>query len=381
MVSNFQFCAAYVIVDALCFVLTVIISSNVSRDAGSERQVRYFFMLLTSNMIFVIFDAVWAILVIGGVIEPTELLLSVVNGINLTAIAFTGYFWFAFSLAYFGKRIAGSRLLLLPAIPAALVPVFHAIGYFIGQNVIFMPDGTVAYGFMHTIVAIVPMLYLLASTVVAVNEYRNASTSAQRRMYLAFVLFMVAPAASGVIDMFIPNMPVVAACIIISITLVMMSMQESRISSDALTGLNNRRRAEAFLEDEMSHASADRPVRLFIIDMNHFKAINDTYGHLEGDHALQLMAESLRDVCSQTNAFACRWGGDEFAVIATRQTPQDPDTITTLIKRTLQEKAHDAQVPYKLECSVGYASCESESEQLNALVARADEMLYQNKYR
>ena len=57
MVSAFQFCVAYIIVDVLCLVLTIVIASNVSRDSGSEMQVRFFFLLLTGNLIFDAFDA------------------------------------------------------------------------------------------------------------------------------------------------------------------------------------------------------------------------------------------------------------------------------------------------------------------------------------
>lgn len=381
MMAASEFCIAYVLMDALCFVLTVIISSNVSRDSGSEMQVRFFFLLLTSNLVFVVFDAVWAVLVFSQVFELSGPLPSVVNGINLLAIAFAGYFWFSFSLAHFESPVMNSRSMRIAmAVPAALVAVFHAIGYFTGQNVIFQPDGSISYGLMHTINSLVPMFYLLAATTLAVHEFSIAETRAGRRTSLVFILFMLAPAFAGVFDMLVPNMPVAAAGIMISIVFVMMSLQESRISSDALTGLNNRRRAEAYLEDSLSHVSSSHPLYLFIIDMDHFKAINDTYGHLEGDHALQLMADTLRNVCSRVNAFAARWGGDEFIVISAQTTSFGPDDIVDLIKETLTVVANDSNVQYDLACSIGYAVCDSTPETRAHLVAVADQMLYRDKY-
>lgn len=109
---------------------------------------------------------------------------------------------------------------------------------------------------------------------------------------------MLAPLAAGITDIFVPDMPVAAAGAMVSIVFVIMHMQESRISNDALTDLNNRRRADAYLEDAIARSSEARPFFFFIVDMDRLKSINDTYGHLEGDHALQMMANALRKACS-----------------------------------------------------------------------------------
>lgn len=380
MVSALSFCIAYVVVDALCLVLTVIMASNVSRDSGSETQVRMFFMLLTANLVFVVFDAVWAILVFSHAFEPSDVLLSVVNGINLTAIAFAAYFWFSFSLAHFMSQVTNSTTLrVLTAIPALLVPAVHAAGFFANQNVIFAPDGSISYGTMHAVNSMVPLLYLLAATFVALHKHRHATTRSVRRMSLVFILFMLAPAAAGVFDMFVPDMPVAAAGIMISIVFVTMAMQEERISSDALTGLNNRRRADTFLEDQILHASATRPLYLFLVDMDLFKSINDTYGHLEGDHALQIMANALRAVSARLNAFVARWGGDEFVLICAKEDPFDPESASRLVQDELVQATNHAGIPYSLACSVGYARCVSPEHSRARLVAEADRMLYRNK--
>ena len=380
MVPAPNFCIAYVVVDVLCAILTVIVSSNVSRDSGSESQVRCFFLLLTAYLVFVVFDAVWAILVFSQVFSPSMLLLGIVNGINLTAVAFTAYFWLSFTALYLQSPMVDSmskRIVI--AIPALLVVVFHAIGHALGQNVIFLGNGHVAYGYMHSVNTVIPLLYLLVATKVALERRRVAIDRATRRLCLVFIMFMIAPAAAGVFDIFVPDMPVAAAGIMVSIIFVIMAMQESRISNDALTGLNNRRRANAFLERCITHSSTAHPLFLFIVDLDHFKAINDTYGHLEGDRALQLTAQALRMVCAKVNAFAARWGGDEFVLISTRPVEGGPDHVSKLIQGALLSMSKEAHTGYELACSVGYAKCESSDEACDQLVLVADRMLYANK--
>lgn len=380
MVSAVDFCIAYVIVDVLCLILTVIVAGNVSRDSGSEMQVRFFFLLLTAFVVFVTFDAIWAVLVFGQVFEASPPLLGIVNGINVTSVALSGYFWLCFCLAHFESQITDRPALrILCGLPVLAVVPLHVVGHFTNQNVIFGPDGSISYGIVHVMVTLVPLLYIMAATVVALNRYRHSTSRGERRTCLVFVLFMLAPLVAGITDIFVPDMPVAAAGAMVSIIFVIMHMQESRISNDALTGLNNRRRADAYLEDAIARSSEERPVFFFIVDMDRFKNINDTYGHLEGDRALQMMANALRKACSLLNVFAARWGGDEFVLIGALAPTQDPEQVEGIIQEALDAETRSARVAYRLACSVGYARCVSAATNRDRLVADADEMLYEKK--
>lgn len=381
MTTAFQFFFAYLIVDALSLVLAIIIASNVSRDSGSEMQVRYFKLVLAAFMVFVVFDAVWAFLAYSNFVTPSEELLSVVNGINLTAIGFDAYFWLCFTLARFNSQLTNSRpARLLAAIPALLVPVLHVIGYFIGQNVVTLPDGSWTYGVCHLLITGIQLSYIVVSTVMAIRKRQQATSNSERRMCLVFISFMIPFIVAGVVDSFVINTPVVAACIVASLTFVMVSMQEARISSDSLTGLNNRRRADEFLEQSIEQTMPGYPLYFFIMDLDGFKNINDTFGHLEGDRALKLVADVLRQVSSQENAFTARWGGDEFILVCTNADGDAPDRITNAIEDALEAAVQDAHLEYSLTCSIGCTSCESPAENFNDLIYRADKMLYKSKH-
>lgn len=81
--------------------------------------------------------------------------------------------------------------------------------------------------------------------------------------------------------------------------------------TDALTGLGNRRKAEAAIHEAIAAA---HPPSLLVFDMNGFKAINDRYGHNQGDQLLKVVAQRIRSAVRDTDV-VCRWGGDEFVVI------------------------------------------------------------------
>ncbi|MEU4428300.1 GGDEF domain-containing protein [Actinoplanes sp. NPDC024001] len=91
---------------------------------------------------------------------------------------------------------------------------------------------------------------------------------------------------------------------------------EVQAASDALTGVANRRAFdEQFGRTVEAARAAGQPVALIMIDVDHFKAINDTWGHAAGDHALRTVAGALRDAAPGADHLVARLGGDEFAVL------------------------------------------------------------------
>jgi diguanylate cyclase (GGDEF)-like protein len=91
---------------------------------------------------------------------------------------------------------------------------------------------------------------------------------------------------------------------------------EIQAASDSLTGVANRRAFDERLARTVEAARAGgQPVALVMIDVDHFKTINDTWGHAVGDHALRTVADALREAASGDDHLVARLGGDEFAVL------------------------------------------------------------------
>jgi two-component system, chemotaxis family, response regulator WspR len=85
---------------------------------------------------------------------------------------------------------------------------------------------------------------------------------------------------------------------------------------DGLTGLNNRRYFNEYLEAEWKRAvRSKQPLSILMIDVDHFKMYNDTYGHIAGDEVLRKVADCLKQSCRRSTDLAARYGGEEFAII------------------------------------------------------------------
>lgn len=113
--------------------------------------------------------------------------------------------------------------------------------------------------------------------------------------------------------------------------------QLQRLSlTDALTGLANRRYFDAVLAQEWSrHRRTQAPLSLVMIDVDHFKAFNDTYGHVAGDECLQRIAEVIRDSIRRPPDLAARYGGEEFACILPETTAAGARSVAERIRMTL----------------------------------------------
>ena len=112
--------------------------------------------------------------------------------------------------------------------------------------------------------------------------------------------------------------------------------------------------------------------------MNGFKSINDTYGHLEGDHALRVVAQDLkRALMDAPSAFLARYGGDEFTVVIHIECAEDE--FSARVRESVARAAREAGVAYPLSVSVGVARMRPGIDEPAELFAAADAQLYKAK--
>ncbi|OBV37994.1 sensor domain-containing diguanylate cyclase [Janthinobacterium psychrotolerans] len=150
---------------------------------------------------------------------------------------------------------------------------------------------------------------------------------------------------------------------------------------DHLTGLSNRR---AFFEaaelELMRRKKALRPVALIMLDADHFKAINDRYGHPAGDAVLCQLAATMKAVCRQVDVLA-RIGGEEFAIILPSVGLADAFAVAERL-RTEVEQVPVIYEQHAIACtiSLGVAVMEEDMSGFEALIKRADQAMYEAKH-
>ncbi len=144
--------------------------------------------------------------------------------------------------------------------------------------------------------------------------------------------------------------------------------------TDTQTGLYNRATTEKLIRESLYGAKPDEWNTFLLIDIDHFKSFNDTYGHILGDAVLRYMGGAMREVFRSTDVL-CRWGGDEFVIFILRFSDEQSlnDRLAALQARMKEFKNQGDPMPLTL--SIGGVIAKNEST-LNALFAKADEALY-----
>jgi diguanylate cyclase (GGDEF)-like protein len=152
-------------------------------------------------------------------------------------------------------------------------------------------------------------------------------------------------------------------------------------ANDPLTGLFNRRFGMTRLNEEYTRAIRSKlPLGIIMFDIDHFKPINDTYGHVVGDKMLVNIARISR-MAVREGDFIIRYGGDEFLVILPGASAEDTHFVAERLRHMVEDStvSHNQQV-LRLTISVGLTSFpENDSEDEMALVRNADEALYETK--
>lgn len=153
--------------------------------------------------------------------------------------------------------------------------------------------------------------------------------------------------------------------------------------TDELTRVNNRRHFQKMLEMEFKRARRfNRPLSLLMIDVDHFKKFNDSFGHLEGDHLLVDLAKVLSDNLREVDTVA-RYGGEEFAVILPNTPEVDAEKVGEKLRDLVQKVPLSPDLPKKTKVtvSIGVSAMHSEADNLEDLLNHADIALYQAKSR
>ncbi len=167
-------------------------------------------------------------------------------------------------------------------------------------------------------------------------------------------------------------------CLLIGLTLASkLDAQKTEIarlaSTDALTGLLNRRAMDVLLETGLN----DRLGSLLLIDVDHFKSINDRFGHSVGDVSLCAVAEVLRSELPQ-DVHVARWGGEEFIALAPSRQVEAMTAYAQRIANGVLIRIDDLSEPIRITLSLGLVGL-AEAGKTDAILKLADKRLYSAK--
>ena len=156
--------------------------------------------------------------------------------------------------------------------------------------------------------------------------------------------------------------------------------QARAVSRDFLTGMNNRNELYRYLSrlfekvDDLTSA-----INLVFIDINKFKAINDTFGHSQGDKTLIRLANCLKRSAFEKNCFLCRYAGDEFIAVLKEDTDHSVEDFISKLNENIDKSNKEEDVPCDLSVAIGNVCYSEEYDTVEKFIAAADHKMYKIK--
>ncbi len=224
--------------------------------------------------------------------------------------------------------------------------------------------------------AVLLMVFCLSLSVYTI-VYRDSIFSG----YRAAIFSLPTLAAIGaLLQVVFPDFNMTYASIAVGLLILFFHLQSKNLDVDYLTGVLNRRGLDIRMEEAVRNALATgKTFSAIMLDLDKFKAINDTYGHLEGDYALKVVAQVLFRVFSQKSAIG-RFGGDEFCVITDITSREELLEKIDYVEDEIEVWNYKKEKPYNIELSMGYMVYDIEkAPDAKSFQIEIDELMYMEK--
>lgn len=361
----------------LLLAILFFLNRDYARDKSSEQ--RFFFALLFSNLLILLCDV--GIYFIDG---HNTVLLAIANRVLalcyfLVQIWFC-CFWLCYTVAHLYPGYQYTRIQkVLLLVPAALNTAVSVISIATGWVYSINELNLYTRGPYMIWLFVISLLYIVASAVIIINEMKHPRRSREVSDYYSLLFFPLPVIVCYFLQYFNYGVSLIWIASTLSLLVLFMNYQDDKGFRDPLTKLYNRRKANNQLQWEIDHRRGDDYLVVVMIDIDHFKSINDNYGHLIGDEVLTLMAKTLKEK-SRRSDFLGRFGGDEFILIGHISSRQDAQVITRRLTEAVNALNHVSKYPYTFAISTGCSVVNSQDCcTIDTVIDEADKNMYQAK--
>ena len=368
--------AIHIEIDALFFLILCVIALQSARNVSSRQMSRVLFRYTVYGIMFALaLDILW--MLIDGRIFPGAFFLNrLVNAIFLPSGVLLACIWYLYVLESLGFELT-PRLCFVVFLPGLIMTLLNLLSIRTGW--VFSVDENNVYSrgslFPLQIAAAVGML------LISLLHLLSRLIKGDRNPYVRkLLLFYIVPVAGTFLTLPHAGMPGTWTCAAAAIILMYIDDQDKEITRDSLTGLNNRKALSKAFPEYMRQLTPGTSLYLFAMDLDHFKSINDTWGHPEGDKALITAARLFLQAVGNVRSVVARIGGDEFVILGFLPGPEEAALLKVKIKTAFDIHTQDSRCPYPLRVSVGYAACEP-GQTLEQVLIEADRELYKDKRR
>ena len=335
----------------VCLMAAILLGRH-KRSSTVSCEGRFFFWMCRICLALCILET-FGFFLDGKVFAGAHLLFLLCNIALLLLALLISCLWVCYvDYRLFADHLRLRRFYLLTAIPAAVIALLSAANFF--TDVFFRIDASNVYhrGPLFFLPWVVIYCYI---TYGAVTSYRHRK-QADRYLFMPVLAFLGPIYVGSLIQLLCYGISLIWVSVALSLTFLYMNLQNEETFLDPLTGLYNRNYLLRHIEYMTQQVKKGHRITGILLDIDSFKQINDTYGHIKGDAALQTVGKVLLRAAGD-NDVVIRYGGDEFIILLENAAPEDIQHIQSRIAGELQVyNAAAGSTVCPLSLSAGIAS-------------------------
>ena len=371
----------YVLYNLMCIAVFTTLIYQSSRQYRINKDERIFLEVMLTGIVMFLSDIIWYI--VDGVDGPAFRFINVAASAgylcSTAALSFTLLVYVDYKFCHRTEREFMVRMIFY-ALPLDVFILLTVTSQF--SHLVYYVDANNVYhrGPLYIVQVLLCAAYVIYATVLAhlTSRFLIKSRTVKKEIY-SLTLASLMALSGGIIQSLVNDKPILSMTLTVAVLFIYINVQSKQIYIDTLCGINNRRQFNIYVDNLLSHKNYKKSIYLLMLDIDKFKQINDTYGHIEGDYALIQVAEILAKVCQDNSDFTARYGGDEFAVICMRQCEDEVEKLKIKIKEEVNilNKLNDK--PYDISISIGSSKLDPKTDNIESAITKADEQLYSIK--
>ncbi len=370
----------YITLNSFCILILLVVLVRILKSSDKRMsQVMYSWFIIAS-IILCTTDLFWGVIDMTYNWSLSDSVDLVVNGAYHIFTLVVCYLWYLFAESEQETRTVKTKI----GLGISLIPFLFDMALLVGSSfngLVFRISDAGEYerGDCYILHIAICFFYVMLTSLKAFIRSFYKKNFVDRQKYRNLASFCIVPLASGVLQVIFVGSPMISAGVTFAAIQVYISSREQLISVDPLTKLNNRAEMVRFLDNKMKNRNTNKDLYLFIMDIDYFKKINDKFGHIEGDTAITIVADALKNAVKKTNFFVCRYGGDEFVIVGEVKQDFDPSEFCSMINEKLKEETQKREKEYTLHMSIGYFKYTPEIKSIAEFIESADKYLYKRK--
>lgn len=356
-------------------ILLIVYKGSKNQIDRSNMKDRIFISILLTNALILVIDCFSIFLydVPGDLIHVSQLVLKM---IFYCLNPLPGFLWILYVYEFiFQNKKVFKKIFVVGSISIIINVALSIASVWRGYLFIIGDGNSYQRGSLFFLVPFFAFSYTIVAFIMIIINHKRL----RRQEWLPLLIFAFPPIVGGLLQTFIYGMVTLWPSLSISLLIIYVFVQSKTVNTDSLTGLNNRRAFDNYLDNWKKLKDDNKKIAGFMMDMDHFKAINDTFGHQVGDKALIEMSRIIRE-SFRKHDFIARLGGDEFAAIIEVLNLQEIEIIKNRIYEKVKLFNDKNKDSFQLSISCGSdIFYPDKNDSLSGFFDELDKRMYEEK--